>query len=123
MFDHLMLAVADMQKSVTFYDKALAPLGISRSPSGPAKSLTTASCGLSGKQSFFLHLGDPVRGQVHIAFSASSRKQVDAFYEAALSAGGRDNGAPGIRKYHPGYYAAFILDPDGCNVEVVCHQG
>ena len=103
MFDHLMLAVADMQRSVTFYDKALAPLGISRSPSGSAgRSLTNASYGLSGKRSFFLHSGDPVRGQVHIAFSASSRKQVDDFYEAALSAGGRDNGAPGIRKYHPG---------------------
>lgn len=74
------------------------------------------------KPCFWLGRGEPVRGYVHVAFAAPGRESVDAFYRAALAAGGLDNGSPGLRpQYHPGYYGAFVLDPDGCNIEAVHH--
>ena len=125
MIDHLGFAVADVEKAKAFYLKALAPLGI-----GVIIELTAEQTGgdphvgfgSAGKPYFWIGGGKPVEGPVHIAFTAPSRAAVDAFYRAALAAGGRDNGAPGIRAhYHPNYYGAFAFDLDGHNVEAVCH--
>ena len=127
MIDHLSLGVADLGRSRVFYDAALAPLGYRRlfdvdDASGYGAALPaplreqalpfwvgqdTGRIGLSG----------------HVCFTAAGRAAVDAFYKAALAAGGRDNGKPGLRPiYHPNYYAAFIVDPDGHRIEAVCHQ-
>jgi predicted lactoylglutathione lyase len=76
-----------------------------------------------GRPSFFIEAdGEPVRGRLHIALSAESRAHVDAFHAAALEAGGTDNGVPGLRWYHPDYYGGYVLDPDGNNIEAVCHR-
>ncbi len=132
-FDHLGLGVADVERSRAFYDKALAPLGVTVistiEPEQAAPDSTSAKSGsrLYGfgvaNNPFFWIGEEPVVGHgSHIAFKAESRDKVDAFYQAAIAAGGRDNGAPGIREvYHPNYYAAFVYDPDGFNVEAVCH--
>lgn len=125
MIDHVSLAVADLERSVGFYERALAPLGITRlmSHGGPDGSPAHVGFGDGQKPYFWLGQGDPIKGYVHVAFAAASREGVDAFYQAAIAAGGRDNGAPGLRpQYHPGYYGAFVLDPDGCNVEAVHHS-
>jgi catechol 2,3-dioxygenase-like lactoylglutathione lyase family enzyme len=116
--DHIGFAVADFARSREFFTQALAPLGISVIMEGPG----FAGLGRDGKPQFwFAGRGNPAPG-THIAFVAENRAQVRAFYDAALKAGGRDNGAPGIRAhYHPNYYGAFVLDPDGHNVEAVCH--
>ena len=124
MIDHITLGVADFARSAAFYDQALAPLGLSRLytvPSEPTGGVMAT--GYGDTRPFFWITGqDPTRGRVHVAFSAASRAQVDAFYAAALAAGGADNGPPGLRPhYHPGYYAAFVLDPDGFNIEAVFH--
>jgi len=127
MIDHIGFAVSDLTASRAFYDAALAPLGIA-----PVMTVTpeqTASGGTAtgygkGENAFFW-IGDNERvGQgTHVAFTADSRAEVDAFHLAALAAGGRDNGPPGIRAhYHPNYYAAFVFDPDGSNIEAVCHK-
>ena len=119
--DHVGFTVTDYERSKAFYEKALAPLGLTllMEFSGAA-----AGFGRSGRPSFFLEAyGEPVRGRLHIALRAESREQVDAFYAAAIAAGGTDNGAPGIRAiYHPDYYGGYVLDPDGNNIEAVCHQ-
>ena len=111
----------DYDRSKAFYEQALGPLGLSliREPIGEA-----AGFGQSGRASFWIEAqGRPVRGRLHVAFGAGSREIVDAFYSAALAAGGADNGAPGVRKvYHPNYYGAYVLDPDGNNIEAVCHE-
>lgn len=117
--DHIGLAISDCEQSKNFYSKALAPLGI--------KEVKTADgwsgFGRDGKPGFWFGMGRGVQQPTHIAFSADNRKQVDEFYEAALAAGGKDNGAPGIREdYHSDYYAAFVFDPDGHNIEAVCHK-
>ena len=120
MIDHLGIAVADYGRSKAFYERALAPLGfvLLMEFSGAAAGFGKEG----GKPSFFLEAqGEPVRGRLHIAFEAGSRAHVDAFHAAALEAGGTDNGAPGVRWYHPNYYGAYILDPDGNNIEAVCH--
>src|SRR5207248_628470 len=100
---------------------SLAPLGWSliMEPRGQA-----AGFGKAGKASFWIEaLGKPVQGRLHIALGADSREQVDAFHAAAIEAGGTDNGAPGVREiYHPNYYGAYVLDPDGNNLEAVCHH-
>src|SRR3954470_6184461 len=126
MLDHLGFVVADFARSKTFYTQALAPLGI-----GIVKELSAqqtggslhAGFGDNGKPFFWIgDTGTVLRGNLHVAFTAKTRAEVDAFYTAALAAGGRDNGAPGVRAhYHPGYYGAFVLDFDGHNVEAVCH--
>jgi catechol 2,3-dioxygenase-like lactoylglutathione lyase family enzyme len=134
MIDHLGLSVADLPRSTEFYLKALEPLGygivmeVSAEQTGHAAALGFGSPGgtpedfQSGKPSFWIGEGGGLKPPVHVAFVARTREAVDAFYRAALAAGGKDNGAPGLRPhYHANYYAAFVLDPDGNNIEAVCH--
>jgi len=119
MIDHLGITVTDVAKSKTFYAAALAPLdyGVIMEIAGVGAGL-----GVDGKPDFWISQGEPVR-PTHVAFRAKDRATVDAFYEAAMAAGGRDNGKPGLREqYHPSYYGAFVLDPDGHNIEAVCHN-
>lgn len=111
LLDHVHLRVADLGVSRRFYEGALAPLGI---PVNGGDDWFSAD-------ELFVSTDGPVTQGLHFAFQASDEATVRSFHEAALAAGGRDNGAPGERKYHPGYYAAFVLDPDGNNVEAVYH--
>jgi len=116
LFDHVALPVRDIARSRAFYERALRPFGVKvvESPSGLGFAL--------GDQDFWIGEGDVAAGSVHIAFAAPDRETVDAFHAAAVEAGGVDNGRPGLRpRYHSGYYAAFVLDPDGNNVEAVFH--
>jgi catechol 2,3-dioxygenase-like lactoylglutathione lyase family enzyme len=116
MLDHVRLPVSDYDRSKRFYAAALAPLG-----SSLLVDDGDAGFGPARKPQFWIGSGRPA-ASVHIAFLAADRAAVRAFYEAALAAGGRGNGPPGLRPhYHPNYYAAFVLDPDGHNVEAVCH--
>jgi catechol 2,3-dioxygenase-like lactoylglutathione lyase family enzyme len=117
MLDHISLGVADFERAASFYDKALAPLGLKRLM-GDA---TYAGYG-DTRPFFWIGAGGTSRGPVHVAFAAESRPSVDAFHKAALAAGGQDNGGPGLRThYHPNYYGAFVFDPEGHNIEAVCH--
>ena len=125
MFDHIGFPVADFARSRAFYVQALAPLGIV-----VAKEVTVemtgseafAGFGRNGRPQFWIGTGRKIEGRLHIALEAQSRDLVKAFYEAALAAGGTDNGGPGLRpQYHENYYGAYVLDPDGHNIEVVCH--
>jgi catechol 2,3-dioxygenase-like lactoylglutathione lyase family enzyme len=117
--DHVSLRVADVARSRAFYSAALAPLGISILMDGGGLYV---GFGKDGKPQFWLNTGAAVSGAVHVAFVAADRAAVRAFYQAALAAGGQDNGPPGLRPhYHPNYYGAFVLDPDGNNAEAVCH--
>lgn len=124
MIDHTGIAVSDFGKAMTFYDAAFAPLGASLLMSVPVE--VTGGVNVAGygrdRPVFWLEEGnDPGPGR-HIAFTARSRAEVDAFHAAALAAGGRDNGPPGLRPhYHADYYGAFVFDPDGNNIEAVCH--
>ncbi|MCW2309453.1 catechol 2,3-dioxygenase-like lactoylglutathione lyase family enzyme [Rhodobium gokarnense] len=123
--DHISLNVADYERAKAFYAQALAPLGFSLAMEVTAEmtgSFDGAGLGVDGKPFFWL-MGTGRQTPIqHIAFGAESRALVDAFYEAALAAGGTDNGAPGLRlHYHPNYYGAFVLDPEGHNIEAVCH--
>ena len=121
MIDHFGLSVADYETSRAFYDAALAPLGYSRLTEFPTHLGMLAGYG-GDKPGFWVSSGSRCTGNIHIAFTARSRAEVDAFYAAAMKAGARDNGAPGIREmYHPNYYGAFVFDPDGHNIEAVCH--
>jgi catechol 2,3-dioxygenase-like lactoylglutathione lyase family enzyme len=127
MIDHLGVSVADIAKSRNFYAIALAPLGFAVTKDfGVATGFGVKegygkSVDLGGE--FWIAGGTAQTPRVHIAFSAENRAVVDAFYQAAIAAGGRDNGGPGLRpQYHPDYYAAFVLDPDGHNIEAVCHK-
>jgi catechol 2,3-dioxygenase-like lactoylglutathione lyase family enzyme len=123
--DHTGLNVSDYRKSRDFYLKALAPLGYQLIKELPAEFAPDGAMGIGipPKTDFWVAGGMPQLPPVHIAFRAANRLQVDAFYQAALAAGGRDNGPPGVRAhYHPNYYGAFVLDPDGHNVEAVCHD-
>jgi catechol 2,3-dioxygenase-like lactoylglutathione lyase family enzyme len=116
--DHIGLAVRDFAKSSRFFRRALAPLNIHTVLEGEG----WAMLGRDGKPQFWIGVHGIPPGPVHIAFAAQTREQVRAFHRAALTAGGRDNGAPGIRaRYHPDYYGAFVFDPDGHNIEAVCH--
>lgn len=125
MLDHVGYAVTDMDRAMRFYRAALAPLAITVIMEVTAEQTgkeAHAGFGANGKPFFWVGTGAKRSGSVHVAFAASSRAQVDAFHEAALAAGGKDNGAPGLREhYHPNYYGAFVLDPDGNNIEAVCH--
>jgi len=118
MFDHIGIAVSDFDKSVRFYEKALSPLGLrleSHDPKGGS-----AGFGPKGAPAFWLGKGK-APNPFHLAFTAPDRSAVRQFHEAAVAAGGKDNGKPGVREnYSPTYYAAFVLDPDGNNVEAVC---
>ena len=122
MFDHVKFGVSDYAASKTFFLKALEPLGVAVVAEGSptygvelVRPKSTASLCLFQTEERPAHL--------HLAFTAANRQQVDAFYRAALAAGGKDNGAPGLRPhYHANYYAAFVIGPDGHNIEVVCHE-
>jgi catechol 2,3-dioxygenase-like lactoylglutathione lyase family enzyme len=127
MLDHVGFAVSDAERSRAFYEQALAPLGIALIKSVPGDKTeaggTAHGFGADGKPFFWFGDNELVGEGTHVAFAAATRADVRAFYQAALSAGARDNGAPGIRaRYHPDYYAAFVLDPDGINIEAVCHR-
>ena len=117
LIDHLALRVRDLRRSRTFYEQALEPFGVRvvESSQGPGFAI-------EGGGDFWIGEGEPPAAPVHVAFSAADRATVDKFHRAAVEAGGRDNGAPGLRPYyHAGYYAAFVIDPDGNNVEAVFH--
>ena len=121
MLDHVGFGVSDYATSKAFYEQALAPLGLSL--------MMEPRAGVGGfgdgRRPFFWidTRGSAAERAVHVAFATQDRATVDAFHAAALAAGGTDNGAPGVRPiYHPGYYGAYVLDPDGNNVEVVCHN-
>ena len=122
--DHLTLVVADFERSLAFYEAALEPLGVNVIDLGPAG----VSIGPEDAEDLGLRraddaAGQPQSGPAHVAFLAANREQVDQFHAAALAAGGTDNGAPGLRpQYHAGYYGAYVLDPDGNNVEAVFHD-
>lgn len=118
MLDHVSITVSNFEKSKAFYLRALKPLGI-----GLVMEVASfAGFGADGKPFFWIGVGVPKGDAGHIAFAAEKRALVDQFHAAALAAGGRDNGAPGLRpQYHANYYGAFVLDPDGYNVEAVCH--
>ena len=118
--DHIGLEVSDFDRSRAFYEKALAPLGM-KVIMEPAPKI----CGFGGEFPFFWigDRSDERSTRTHVAFTARDRVMVDAFFVAALEAGGEDNGGPGLREiYHPDYYGAFVLDPDGNNIEAVCHK-
>lgn len=124
MIDHTGIAVSDWSVSKTFYDAAFAALGGAMLITVPEEFTGGVKVGGYGRDRpvFWLHEGgEPGPGR-HVAFAARSRAEVDAFHAAALAAGGRDNGAPGLRPhYHADYYGAFVIDPDGNNIEAVCH--
>jgi catechol 2,3-dioxygenase-like lactoylglutathione lyase family enzyme len=117
MIDHIALQVADVEASKAFYDRALEPLGAAVIMHY-GKSY---GYGVAGKPDFWIGERGRVGAPVHVAFVAPDRGTVDEFHRAALEAGGTDNGEPGLREYHEHYYGAFVLDPDGNNVEAVCH--
>lgn len=126
MIDHMGFSVADLARSRAFYEAALAPLGycvvmaVSAEETGGDAHL---GFGADGKPDFWIASGGALGGHVHVAFAAADRATVGAFYAAAIAAGGIDNGAPGLRPhYHPNYWGAFVLDPDGHNIEAVCHR-
>lgn len=124
MIDHITFGVSDFARSTDFYDQAFAPLGVKRLFDVPLDhSGGVLSTGYGDDRPWFwLAEQDATKGKLHICLTATRREDVDAFYAAALAAGGRDNGAPGLRPhYHPSYYGAFVLDPDGHNIEAVCH--
>ena len=119
MIDHMGIPVSDLERSIAFYTKALAPLGyeLIKKYEGFA-----AGFGIGGKPDFWLGKGDVKQG-IHVAFRASGRANVREFYDAAIAAGGKDNGPPGTRPmYHEHYYGGFVHDPDGHNIEAVCHE-
>ncbi len=124
--DHLGLQVSDYARALRFFSRALAPLGITvimRVGKEETGGYEGAGFGRDGKPSFWISAGERTVPRVHVAFAADTREAVDRFFEAALAAGGVDNGAPGIRAhYHPDYYGAFVLDLDGHNIEAVCHK-
>ncbi|ATU92798.1 VOC family protein [Phyllobacterium zundukense] len=126
MIDHTGVAVSNHQQSKKFYSETLAAIGyelIVEFPASVTGSEDVAGFGEGGKPDFWVVSGTPNKPPVHVAFRVTSRAAVDAFYKAALTAGGRDNGQPGLRPhYHTDYYAAFVLDPDGHNIEAVCHE-
>lgn len=126
MIDHMGFSVSDFARAKAFYETALKPLGY-----GVVMEVTKADSGGAyegagfgdTKPYFWIGTGDVTKGSLHVAFVAKDRAAVDAFYKAAIAAGAKDNGPPGIRaQYHPNYYAAFVFDPDGHNIEAVCHR-
>ena len=117
-FDHVGFGVADFARSRAFYTTALAPLGIGVMEEGE----NWAMLGRDGKPQFWFGAQGTPPGRIHLAFAAADRARVRAFHAAALAAGGRDNGAPGLRpQYAPDYYGAFVISPDDHNIEAVCH--
>ena len=127
MIDHTGISISDYERSKAFYTAALTPIGyqlLVELPAAVTGSTDVAGFGEPPKPDFWISRGVPNTPPIHIAFRVDSRAKVDAFHRAALAAGGTDNGAPGLRPhYHLNYYGAFVRDPDGHNVEAVCHQG
>jgi catechol 2,3-dioxygenase-like lactoylglutathione lyase family enzyme len=124
MIDHTGFNVSDIVLSRSFYEKALAPLGygISLEFEGSVGFGAQQGAGDDPGGDFWIGAGEPQTPRMHVAFRAANEEEVNEFYRAAIEAGGEDNGAPGERPhYHPGYYAAFVLDPDGHNIEAVYH--
>jgi catechol 2,3-dioxygenase-like lactoylglutathione lyase family enzyme len=124
MIDHIGFPVSDYQRAKDFYAKALAPLGYTliMEVTQEQGQAAAAGFGADGKPDFWIGGEGGMNKPLHVAILAGDRSTVDAFHRAALAAGGRDNGAPGVRShYHPDYYGAFVLDPDGHNIEAVCH--
>ncbi len=120
LLDHVTVGVSDVERSRKFYDRALRPLGIAWLYGEDGQ---LAGYGVSPKAFFWIGRKDIPQKGAHIAFTAPDRATVDRFHEEAIAAGGRDNGKPGLRPhYHANYYGAFVLDPDGHNVEAVCHS-
>ena len=127
MLDHIGFAVSDYAKSKLFYDAVMPTVGaacvMALTKEETGGTYEGAGYGVNGKPSFWIGSGKPLQGPLHVAFVAPSRAAVDTFHKVAMVAGATDNGPPGIRAhYHPNYYAAFVLDPDGHNIEAVCHQ-
>ena len=125
--DHMGFGMSDYERSKAFYERALAPLGITlvmeMSPEQTENGVVACGFGRDGKPEFWIGSDGKTTPKMHVAFLARSRAEVRAFHEAALMAGGIDNGPPGIRAhYHPNYYGAFVLDSDGHNIEAVCHR-
>ena len=121
MIDHVSITVADFAKALAFYDAVLAPLGYRRLVTRPDH----AGYGEPGHPIFWVNHGatkPPGDSSGHIAFIAEDRTAVVKFHDAAVAAGGHDNGVPGVRDYHPSYYAAFVIDPEGHRIEAVCHR-
>ena len=125
MIDHMGFPVSDYERAKAFYAKALAPLGYSlimevtqeQTGHDPA-----AGFGADGKPDFWIGDEGGLNRSIHIAITAKDRAAVDAFYRSAIAAGGKDNGGPGLRpQYHANYYGAFVFDPEGHNIEAVCH--
>ena len=126
--DHIEVAVSDVEASRRFYEAALAPLGVSLVISVDAACTTRGTMrygfGIDGYPSFWIHQERGAQLPTHVALTAANHKQVDVFHAAALANGGSDNGPPGIReRYHPRYYAAYVFDPDGNNIEAVSQSG
>jgi len=122
MFDHVKFGVSDFAASKAFFLRALEPLGVAIVSEG-APAYGVELCAKGNNTSLILHETKEKPAHLHLAFVARNRGQVDAFHRAALEAGGKDNGAPGLRpKYHANYYAAFVIGPDGHNIEAVCHE-
>jgi len=118
MIDHIGIEVTDVDRSVAFYEKALAPLGYKL----VMRFEQFAGFGIGGKPDFWIGQGRPDRA-IHVAFRAENRTLVRAFYDAAIAAGAKDNGPPGTRPiYHEHYFGGFVPDPDGHNIEAVCHD-
>jgi catechol 2,3-dioxygenase-like lactoylglutathione lyase family enzyme len=126
MIDHTGVLVSDFEKSKKFYSEAMEPIGyklLLEFPASVTGSTNVAGFGEPPKPDFWLAEGKPNDPRIHVAFRVSRRSLVDAFHHAAIAAGGKDHGAPGPRpQYHANYYGAFVLDPDGHNIEVVCHE-
>jgi catechol 2,3-dioxygenase-like lactoylglutathione lyase family enzyme len=126
MIDHIGLAVSNMERAKAFYLNALKSLGIGVIMEVSAEETggdAHAGFGKDNKAFFWIGGGAKPKGGTHVAFTARTRAEVDSFYHGALAAGGRDNGAPGLRPYyHAHYYGAFVFDPDGNNIEAVCHR-
>jgi catechol 2,3-dioxygenase-like lactoylglutathione lyase family enzyme len=119
MLDHVTLGIVDIERSKAFYDAALRPLGIERLHTEE----DYAGYGANEKAFFWIGLRDASQTGAHVAFASEDRETVDRFHQAALAAGGTDHGPPGLRPhYHENYYGAFVLDPDGHNIEAVCHR-
>jgi catechol 2,3-dioxygenase-like lactoylglutathione lyase family enzyme len=124
MIDHIGFSVSDYPRAKAFYEKALAPLGyvLVMEVQQDANDALAAGFGAGGKPDFWIGGEGGLNKPVHIAITAKDRPTVDAFYQAAIAAGAKDNGPPGVRPhYHANYYGAFVLDPDGHNIEAVCH--
>jgi catechol 2,3-dioxygenase-like lactoylglutathione lyase family enzyme len=126
MIAHVGIQVSDIERSKKFYSEALKPIGYQMireygvTPSRPAAS---AGFGEAPRADLWIYQGKPNRAGTHIAFQVNKRALVDAFYQAAIAAGGKDNGKPGLRpQYNPNYYGGFVLDPDGYSIEAVCRE-